>query len=51
VPVPDVLTKKNMLVEVSTAGKTRVASYFASEMDVKLTENYGQLRVARNPTG
>ena len=26
-------------------GKTRVAPYFASEMDVKLTENYGQLRV------
>src|SRR5262249_44989825 len=45
VPVPDELLKKNMLVEVSTAGKTKVAPYFASEMDVKLTENYGQLRV------
>ena len=45
VPVPDDLVKKNMLVEVSAAGKTRVAPYFASEMDVKLTENYGQLRV------
>ena len=34
-----------LLVEVSSAGKTKVAPYFASEMDVKVTENYGQLRV------
>ena len=45
VPVPDELLTKNTLVEVSAAGKTRVAPYFASEMDVKVTENYGQLRV------
>src|SRR5439155_11342876 len=44
-PVPDELARRNMLVEVSTAGKTKVAPYFAGEMDVKLTENYGQLRV------
>src|SRR5204862_3419304 len=45
VPVPDELAKRNILVEVSAAGKTRVAPYFAGEMDVKLTENYGQPRV------
>jgi hypothetical protein len=50
VPVPDELVRKNMLVEVSTAGKTRVAPYFAGEMDVKLTENYGQVRVT-DPAG
>jgi hypothetical protein len=48
VSVPDELLKKNMLVEVSTAGKAgkaKVAPYLAGEMDVKTTENYGQLRV------
>jgi hypothetical protein len=44
-PVLDDLLKRNMLVEVSGAGKTRVAPHFAGEMDVKLTENYGQVRV------
>jgi hypothetical protein len=46
VPVPDELLKRNMLVEVSTAGKTKVALNIAGEMDVKVTENYGHLRVA-----
>jgi WD40 repeat protein len=45
VSVPDELVKRNRLVGVSTAGTTKVAPYFASEMDVTLTENYGQLRV------
>jgi hypothetical protein len=45
VPVPDELLRKNLLIEVSTAGRTRVAPYFAGEVDVKVTENYGQLRV------
>jgi hypothetical protein len=45
VPVPDEMLRTNMLVEVSTAGKTLVAPDFAGELDVKLTENYGQLRV------
>jgi hypothetical protein len=45
VTVPDELLKKNMLVEVSTAGKTKVAPYPVGEMVVKLTENCGQLRV------
>jgi hypothetical protein len=42
---PGDLVKRNMLVEVSTAGKTKAAPYFAGEVDVKVTENYGQLRV------
>jgi hypothetical protein len=37
--MPDDLVKRNMLEEVSAAGKTKVAPYFAGEMDVKLTEN------------
>jgi hypothetical protein len=51
VPVPDELVRKNMLVEVSTAGKTRVAPYFAGVMDVKVTENYGQVRVTDSAGG
>ncbi|MDB5306990.1 MAG: hypothetical protein JWO38_1192 [Gemmataceae bacterium] len=46
IPLPDDLVKRNMLVEVTGAGKARVVTYFASEMDVKITENYGQLKVA-----
>jgi hypothetical protein len=34
-----------MLVEVSAAGKTKVAPYFADEMDVKPTENCGRPRL------
>jgi hypothetical protein len=51
VPVPDEVLRKNMLVEVSTAGKTVVAPYFAGEMDVRMTENYGQLRVTESAGG
>jgi hypothetical protein len=57
IPVPDDLQRRNMLVEVRAAGKTRVATYFAVDMDVKLTENYGPVRPrlrrvaeARRPT-
>jgi hypothetical protein len=32
------------LIEVSAAGKTRSAPYYANAMDVKLTESYGQLK-------
>jgi hypothetical protein len=46
IPVPDALERRNMLVEVTAAGKSRVVAYFAADMDVKLTENYGQLRVS-----
>jgi hypothetical protein len=51
IPLPDDLQKKNMLVEVTAAGKTRVATYFATDMDVKFTENYGSLKVADTVNG
>jgi hypothetical protein len=51
VSVPDESAKRNMLVEVSTSGKERVAPDFAGELDVKLTEDYGQLRVTDAPGG
>ena len=44
VPVPDDLQKRNLLVEVTAAGKTRVVRYFAADLDVTLAESYGQLK-------
>src|SRR5262249_30954626 len=48
---PDELAKRNVLVEVSGAGKTRSVPYFANAMDVKLTEGYGQVKVADGAAG
>lgn len=45
VPLPENLLKRNVLVEVTAGGKTRSMPYYANAMDVKVTENYGQLRV------
>ena len=42
--------KRNVLVEVTGGGKTRSLPYYANAMDVKLTENYGQLK-ATDATG
>jgi hypothetical protein len=51
VKLPDVLLKRNLLVEATAGGKTRTLPYYANAMEVKLTENYGQLRVTDNATG
>ena len=45
VPLPEELLKRNVLVEVSAAGKTRAKPYYATAMAVQTTENYGHLRV------
>lgn len=45
IPLPDELVKKNVLVEITAAGKTRAGAYYATAMDVKFTENYGAVRV------
>ncbi len=51
VKLPDNLVRRNVLVEATAGGKTRAMPYYASAMDVKLTENYGQIRVADAVTG
>lgn len=51
VPLPENLLKRNVLVEITAAGKTRSQPYYANAMDVKMTENYGQLRVTEAATG
>jgi hypothetical protein len=51
VKLPENLTSRNLLVEVSAAGKTRSHPYYANAMNLQLTENYGQLRVTDGGTG
>src|SRR5207244_1375793 len=46
IPLPEEFLRRNVLVEVTAAGKTRSLPYYASAMDVKLTESYGQLKAA-----
>ncbi|HEY2786993.1 MAG TPA: hypothetical protein VGJ05_18725, partial [Fimbriiglobus sp.] len=49
-PLPDDLAKRNVLVEVTADGKSRALPYYATAMDVKLTENFGQVKVT-DPAG
>jgi hypothetical protein len=51
IPLPRELASRNVLVEVTTGGKTRTHPYYANAMDVRLLENYGQLRVTEAGTG
>jgi hypothetical protein len=51
VPLPENLIHQNVLVEVSAAGKSRMLPYYANAMDVRMMENYGQLRVTNAANG
>jgi hypothetical protein len=51
VPLPENLLRKNVLVEVTAAGKSRMLPYYANAMDVRMMENYGQLRVTNAGSG
>jgi hypothetical protein len=42
---------RNVLVEVTAAGKTKSVPHLASTMTVSLSENYGQLKVAEAAGG
>jgi hypothetical protein len=46
IPLPDDLAGRNVLVEVTAAGKSHALPYYAAAMDVRVTEGYGQLRAA-----
>jgi hypothetical protein len=46
IALPEDFAKRNVLVEVVAAGKTRSLPYYSNAMDVKLAENYGQLKVS-----
>jgi hypothetical protein len=49
--LPSNLARRNVLVEITAAGKTRSIPYYANAMNLQLTENYGQLRVTDAATG
>jgi hypothetical protein len=51
IQLPEEFARRNVLVEVAAAGKTRALPYYANALDVRLTENYGQLRVTDTATG
>ena len=50
-PLPAEFEGKNVLVEVTAAGKTRAVPHFATTMTVNLSENYGQLQVTETAGG
>jgi hypothetical protein len=45
IPLPKDLVSRNVLIEVTAAGKKRSHPYYANAMNVRLLENYGQLLV------
>jgi hypothetical protein len=51
IPLPRDLTSRNVLVEITAAGKTSSHPYYANVMDVRVLENYGQLRATESATG
>jgi hypothetical protein len=51
IPLPTDLARRNLLVEINAAGKTRSHAYYANAMDVRLLENYGQVRATEPSTG
>jgi hypothetical protein len=51
VPVPEALSKKNLVVEVRAPNNLRAsAAYYAHDLAVQLSGAYGQLRVLRAST-
>jgi hypothetical protein len=51
IPLPPEYTRRNVLVEVAAAGKTQALPFYANAMDVRLMENFGQLRVTEAAGG
>ncbi len=49
--LPENLARRNVLVEITAAGKTRSLPYYANAMNVQMMENYGQIRVTDPVTG
>ncbi len=50
-PLPAEFEGRNVLVEVTAAGKTRTVAHFATTMTVNMSENYGQLQVTETAGG
>ena len=44
-PLPAVWQNTNVLVEITAAGQTKAVASYANQLDVQISENYGQLQV------
>ncbi len=51
IPLPAEFSNRNVLIEVTAAGKTRSLPYYATALTVNVTENYGQLKVSDTVAG
>ena len=51
VKVPKALKDRNLMIEVTAAGVTRLKAYYPNALKVDLIETYGQLRVADKDSG
>ena len=51
IPLPAEFANRNVLIEVTAAGKTRSLPYYATAMTVNVTENYGQLKASDTAGG
>ena len=51
IPLPAEFANRNVLIEVTAAGKTRSQPYYATALTVNVTENYGQLKVSDTVAG
>jgi hypothetical protein len=51
VDLPDAFRDRNVMVEVTGAGVTRMQGYYPHSLGIQVMENYGQLRVAHEQTG
>ena len=51
VDLPEAFRDKNVMVEVTGAGVTRMQAYYPHSLGIQVMENYGQLRVTHDQTG
>jgi len=51
VPLPDALAGRNLIVEARSGAVTRNEARYASDLDVRFVERYGQLEVTGRDTG
>ena len=50
VPLPEQLSNKNMVIEISSDKIQRFKTYYSTQMVVKLNENFGELNVTHRQT-
>ncbi|OVE76015.1 hypothetical protein BVX97_02590 [bacterium E08(2017)] len=51
ISVPAELKDRNLMIEVSSAGISRINAYYPNALKVDVVENYGQLKVADKKSG